>query len=200
MTEKEPRRVFLSYSYKDRQNPRLREILDQLTDRHGAQFWLWEDELLPGDSMITAVSDQINRATSVLIVVSRDSVTSGFGGVEWRIAQARAEARMLPTVVALRLDDVKTPELLAHLNIFDAQSNLEDLVPRWLKRCPSWSTTGWRVRRHGTSNGGTILTVSADVGARLVERYRHNPETLTTMDRREFEELVAEIFDRFGSP
>ena len=199
MTETEPRAVFLSYSYKDRGNPRLREIVRQLTDRHGARFLMWEDELVPGDSVIDAISSRIERAASVLIVVSRDSVTSRFGRVEWGIAQGIEAMRMSPTVVALRFDNVGIPEPLAHLNVYDAEGDLEDLVAQLAEALSL-------VKHHRLAefdittlqDGGTILTVSADVGARLVERYRDNPEALITMDRLEFEELVAEIFDRFS--
>ena len=199
MTKTKPRPVFISYSRKDRGNPRLREILRQLTDRHGARFWMWEDELVPGDSVIDAISGQIDRAASVLIIVFRDSATSRFGRVEWGIAQAREAMRMLPTVVALRLDNVEIPGPLAHLNVLDAEGDLEDLVAQLAEalslvehhRLAEFDITALQ-------DGGTILTVSADVGAQLVERYRDNLEALTTMDRREFEELVAEIFNRFG--
>ena len=199
MTETKPQPVFLSYCLEDRGNPRLREILRQLNDRHGARFWMWQDELVPGDSLIDAISGQIKRAASVLIIVSRDSVSSRFARVEWDIAQAREAMRMLPTVVALRLDNVEIPGPLAHLNVFDAEGDLERLVPQLAealslvkrRRLAEFDITALQ-------DGGTILTVSAEVGARLVERYRDNPEALATMDRREFEELVAEIFDRFS--
>ena len=154
--------------------------------------------MVPGDSVIDAISGQIYRAASVLIIVSRDSATSRFGRVEWGIALAREAMRMLPTVVALRLDNVEIPGPLAHLNVFDAEGDLEDLVAQLAEalslvehhRLAEFDITALQ-------DGGTILTVSADVGARLVERYRDNPEALTIMDRREFEELVAEIFNRF---
>ena len=199
MTETEPRAVFLSYSHQDRGNPRLREIVRQLTDRHGTQFLMWEDELVLGESVIDAISSRIERAASVLIIVSRDSVTSRFRRVEWGIAQAKEATRMLPTVAALRLDNVDIPEPLAHLDVVDAEGDLEDVVAQLAEALSL-------VKHHRLAEfdvttlqaGGTILTVSADVGARLVERYRDNPEALITMDRRKFEELVAEIFDRFG--
>jgi restriction endonuclease Mrr len=43
-----------------------------------------------------------------------------------------------------------------------------------------------------------VLAVSKLVEKHLVERFAANPESLRTMDRRLFEELIAEVFHRFG--
>ena len=45
---------------------------------------------------------------------------------------------------------------------------------------------------------GSILCVSQSVGRALVERFARDPESLRSMDRRLFEELVAELFLGFG--
>jgi HJR/Mrr/RecB family endonuclease len=44
----------------------------------------------------------------------------------------------------------------------------------------------------------TIITVSDLVGRRLVEHFLKHPEKMKTMDRRRFEELIAEVFAGFG--
>ena len=43
-----------------------------------------------------------------------------------------------------------------------------------------------------------IVVVNEQVGANLVKRFHKNPKAMRLMDRREFEELVAELFDGFG--
>lgn len=47
-------------------------------------------------------------------------------------------------------------------------------------------------------NGQSIIVVSDLFGSKLIEYFRKNPTELKLMNRRKFEELVAELFQGFG--
>lgn len=47
-------------------------------------------------------------------------------------------------------------------------------------------------------NGATIIQVSSLVSEKLVQYFLANPSYLQTMNHRDFEELIAEVFDGFG--
>lgn len=49
-----------------------------------------------------------------------------------------------------------------------------------------------------SSNSSSIIVVSSLFDSKLVQYFQNNPEAMKTMDRRNFEELVAEIFYGFG--
>lgn len=47
-------------------------------------------------------------------------------------------------------------------------------------------------------DGKTILNVSKEIDEKLIEYFRQHPHELKSMNRRLFEELIAEIFSGFG--
>ena len=46
--------------------------------------------------------------------------------------------------------------------------------------------------------GKAILEISSNIDARLIEYFRQNPERMYNLSPRQFEELIAELFDGFG--
>jgi len=47
-------------------------------------------------------------------------------------------------------------------------------------------------------SGSSIIVITELFGSKLIEYFKRHPDELKTMDRRKFEELIAELFDSFG--
>lgn len=63
---------------------------------------------------------------------------------------------------------------------------------------PEVSTSGHAFDIDRPIAGSTILVVSEFVGKALIEHFHQHPQDLRRIDRRRFEELVAELFHGFG--
>lgn len=91
--------VFISHSSKDKSF--VRKLSKRLTD-DGFRIWLDEKELLVGDSLPTKISDAVNRAMVVLIVVSSAALKSRWLSFELNKATNRmiqGECRVIPLVI-----------------------------------------------------------------------------------------------------
>jgi TIR domain len=121
--------VFLSHSHKDRD---VAKRLAQDLTKEGIEVWLDEWEILVGDSIAQRVQQGLSQVDFVTLLLTEDSVASGWVEKEWQsqigLEAERKQIRVLP----VRGDTCEIPALLrdrryADLNP-DYQSGLYDLV------------------------------------------------------------------------
>jgi hypothetical protein len=113
-------KVFISYSHADA------KFVKKLDIRlHKAKFdtWLYEKDVLVGDSVIDKVSEAIDDARATIIVVSAFSVTR-----PWlRYELARATERMIQgqcRVLPVLIGDIEAPSMIGHLLYADCRKSL----------------------------------------------------------------------------
>ena len=81
-------KVFISYSSKDASE--ARRLARELT-RHNVKTWIDEYEILPGDSIKKKISDGIRQSDFLIVIVSKNSLSSDW--VRFEIEQAFAKNR-----------------------------------------------------------------------------------------------------------
>lgn len=92
-------KVFISHSSADK--PFVRRLSNAI-EASGYQTWLDEKELVPGDPLAKRISEAIDRARVVLVVVSSSSIASRWLAFELNHATDRmvkGECRVIPVVV-----------------------------------------------------------------------------------------------------
>lgn len=97
--------IFISHSSEDK--PFVRRLAKVL-EYHGFKVWLDEKDLLIGDGLTKSISQAIQRAKVIIIVISKAALVSGWVNFELMHAATRmiqGNCRLVPVV----LDDVEPP-------------------------------------------------------------------------------------------
>lgn len=163
------------------------------------KLWLDEEQILDGDPLFATLQAAIHAADYVLHVVSARSVRSPWTNHEAMMALADQASRQQPRILVVRIDDVPMPFDPAHLAFVDLvrdyDAGFQSLLSAFLVQ-PGRLLARFAI--DATYKRRTIIQVSDWVGQKLVGYFAKHPQELTTMNRRLFEELVAELFQGFG--
>jgi TIR domain len=125
--------VFLSYSWQDRR------YADALRDRlqyAGLHVWDPERQLLPGSNWLIETGRALERADSVVFLISEDAFRSPWAAkeVEYAIGKRRLEGKVVPVLLSR---SVRTPWILDEIEQVDATgrpaSEVADEIARKLK-------------------------------------------------------------------
>jgi len=196
-----PRRpvVFLSYSHEDEEHALFRRMMIDLDSTPGIRYWIDRQEIRAGDSLMAKLEEGIDEADFFLLVISKNSARSRWATQEFFLAynsQLRdQELKILP----VRIDDVQLPPQVRDLVVLDLFRNYDhglQMLLRTILQKKGESLAQFPIDQ--TYDRTTIITVSDLIGQKLVEYFARHPEEMRTMDRRKFEELIAEVFDGFG--
>lgn len=165
----------------------------------GIRYWIDRQEIRAGDSLMAKLEEGIDEADFFLLVISKNSARSRWATQEFFLAynsQLRdQELKILP----VRIDDVQLPPQVRDLVVLDLFRNYDhglQMLLRTILQKKGESLAQFPIDQ--TYDRTTIITVSDLIGQKLVEYFARHPEEMRTMDRRKFEELIAEVFDGFG--
>lgn len=115
-------KVFMSHSSKDR--PFVRRLSEDLR-KVGHEPWLDEWEIKVGECIASKISHGINEADYAVLVLTPDSIKSGWVGREWKSLYwseiQEAEVKLLP----LLLRKCEIPRLLRSIRYADFTSQYE---------------------------------------------------------------------------
>lgn len=199
-----PRRnVFLAFSEEDRKRRVFRRLLEDLRPHFGpasgSRLWADTDETMIREDVPLRMMGVIAEPDFIILVLSRRSAQSPWARHEFRLgyeAQRRREDfRFLPVVI----DRTELPDFVAAAPFVDLAKDYAHGLSRILQAVnppAGESIVSFDVGR--VRDDSTIIGVSSFLSDRLVEHFRRYPEELKRIDRRKFEELVAELFDAFG--
>lgn len=114
--------VFISYSSKDASE--ARRLARELT-RHDVRTWIDEYEILPGDSITQKISEGIRQSDFVIVLLSRNSLSSDW--VRFEIGKAFAKNREASSIrlIPVRIDDSPIPEYLKDVRYVDLTANYD---------------------------------------------------------------------------
>lgn len=196
-----PRRpvVFLSYSHEDENHDLFRRFIRDLDSTPGIRYWIDRQEIHVGDNLMEKLQEGIDEADFFLLVISENSARSRWATQEFFLAynsQLRDQERK---ILPVRIDNVPPPSQVLDLEVIDLFRDYDQSLQRLLQTI--LQTTGDSLAQFPidqTYDRTTIITVSDLIGRRLVEYFARHPQEMKSMDRRKFEELIAEIFDGFG--
>jgi hypothetical protein len=120
---KRPYAAFLSHAHADKPLvDRLARWLKKVAD---VRVWYDSDELPAGSQIAGHLPDAIVRCRSMIIVLSRASVRSGWVNEEYNVAVAeRARSRGF-RIIPIRIDDCEVPGFLQTTKWIDASAGLD---------------------------------------------------------------------------
>jgi formylglycine-generating enzyme required for sulfatase activity len=114
--------VFLSYSSVDQHWARR---LKKALERRGLTVWLDQDEIPPGALFVEALEQGLRESKAVALIVSPESLASGWVKEEYSraVALARSPHAALPLIPILLRDVKELPGFLANRNFVDFRDN-----------------------------------------------------------------------------
>jgi HJR/Mrr/RecB family endonuclease len=195
-----PPTVFVSYTHKDRGHPTLKRLLDDLSFRARVSVWIDSDRVAPGSSIRDVLTTGIDTSDYFLYVVSAGTAERGWAGEELHIAYAKQAKDRRLRIIPVVIDQIShPPRFLDGVEFIDLTENYESgykaLVLlfglQYTERLADFDLGALAPK-------SDIIQVCQQFDARLVESLRRNLSDLHALGHREFERLVAEIFDGFG--
>lgn len=110
-------KIFLSHSSKDK--PFVRRLASDL-NRNGVRVWFDEQELSPGDSLVSKVERGLDTSMVVVVVISQNSVNSNWVRSELNYALDRQSAKAEGMrIIPVKIDDAETPLFLKAIYYVD---------------------------------------------------------------------------------
>jgi hypothetical protein len=198
-TRKLPRgpSVFLSYSHADRDHPLLNRLTDDLVGK--VDLWVDAQTIQLGQPILSLVEGAIQSSDYFIYVVSRSTSQRSWANSEFHLAYAGQVRKQGVKIIPILIDQVPPPPLIAGITAIDFTTSYSEGLADLLRALapPTGSLLAqFAVDRAAPS--GPIIDVATAVDKKLIEHFAQHPEGLRTIDRRRFEELVAELFVGFG--
>lgn len=173
--------------------------MKDLDSTHGIRYWIDRHEIRAGDSLMKMLAEGIDDSDFFVIVVSRNSLDSRWSTQEFFLAYGSQLRDQQPKILPILIDDVPVPPLLRDFKTYDLFREYDTVLQtlfQTILQPIDMSLAQFPIDE--TYDRTTIITVSDLVGRRLVEHFTQHPEEMKTMNRRKFEELIAEVFYGFG--
>jgi TIR domain len=156
--------VVLSYA---REDVRRAQMLSQLLEDNGLTVW-WDDRLVPGDEFRRVIEKEIEKAKSVIVLWSPNSVESN-----WVLGEAQT-AYELNKLVPIKIGECKLPieyRAIHTPDVYRSKAELDKLAQMLSEKCST------QLPRGATSEPSTAAKVkfsdksSADFLSKLSEPF-----------------------------
>ncbi|MEM6485564.1 MAG: toll/interleukin-1 receptor domain-containing protein [Pseudomonadota bacterium] len=123
-------RVFVSHSSADKDFVRV--LVGELQDA-GVDTWFDEQQLSPGDSIVSGISGGLSDTDYLLVVLSKNSVQSNWVTAELNAALMLQLSDGGTTVIPVVIDDCDIPVLLRDIVYADFKASFTDAMRRVLE-------------------------------------------------------------------
>jgi hypothetical protein len=122
--------VFLSYNWQDRE---FAHALRERLNASGLKVWDPERQLLPGSNWLIETGRALERADSVVFLISNETLRSPWAvkEVEYAVGNQKFEGMVVPVMLST---DVKMPWILNKLKLVDATGRKPDEVADEISR------------------------------------------------------------------
>lgn len=194
--------VFLSHSYSDK-NPVKERLIKDLSglNQHGIDIWRAETNIIAGTDIMAEISKAIQESDYFLQILSDRKGSWINAEIEMAVASQIAKQN-LKIITAITAGHANSQTLLgqgARGLVINFSGDYDDAFRYLIENIrPNVSDTIIKFDLQSSLKTEPIIVVSNKVNAQLIDYFSKHPHELKTIDRRLFEELVAELFDGFG--
>jgi hypothetical protein len=191
--------VFLSYAYADREHRVYQRFVRDLKNDGRIRLWDGFEEIRVGDSAMRVMQEAIEKADFHLYIVAPTEARGNYTKQEMYLGYAHQLRKQRATIIPVLIDDREIPDILQTLPCVDLTENYQRALHELMEllvNAGQQPIADFELDTVGRDR--SIMEVTGIVGAKLVEYFARHPDELKSMDRRKFEELVAELFSGFG--
>ena len=189
--------IFLSSNSVDRYNPLIKKLIYEL---QSAGFLMWRNDLFltPGQNWTEQISKAISKSRFFLFILSKN--TSKLAITELRLALTQQFRKQNYFIIPVKIDNTPIPNQLKNLffaDLKDYRNAVDQILQRILKEDQKTDFVNFEIDKIQNDHS-SIIQISDTVNEKLIKYFYNNPNELKRIDRRLFEELIAELFHGFG--
>ncbi len=197
--------IFFSWSQKIRNYPVVQRFVNDLRTIPNISLWIDSEQNLWGKNLMDVIGKAIQNSDFFFQIIDKDSSATNWSNIEYTVAysnQLTQQNLKIIKIVVSKDNEISSGMLgsgfagvVIGLNENDYQNgysailqvlnigNKDHLIDFQLDKI-----IGQR----------TIIDISSQINDKLIEHFSKNPNDLKLIDRRIFEELIAELFYGFG--
>ncbi len=197
--------IFFSWSQKVRNYPVVQSFVNDLRTIPNISLWIDSEQNLWGENLMDVMGKAIQNSDFFFQIIDKDSSATNWSNIEYQFAysnQLTQQNLKIIKIVVSKDNEISSGMLgsgfagvVIGLNENDYQNgysailqvlnigNKDHLIDFQLDKI-----IGQR----------TIIDISSQINNKLIEHFSKNPNDLKLIDRRIFEELIAELFYGFG--
>jgi hypothetical protein len=197
--DKEINKVYLCYGKDDSTSKLYREFFHELKrQRHIYNFNTWmggEERILKTKKI--EMPKGIQWANFFVPIISKKTVKSKWIKMQFDYAYKRHYERKLK-ILPVKIEDVELPKYMNSMSYVDLSKNFQEGL-NYLLRIVEFKTKEI-IAEFDTDTeykDGNIIKVTSFVNLALINHFKKYPNELKCIDRRKFEELIAEFFNGF---
>lgn len=194
-----PPTVFVSYTHADHAHPTFKQLNDDLMFRAKVNVWIDSQQVKPGESIARVVEDGIASSDYFLYVISKHTAQAGWALREFELAYSLQERERKLRIIPVLVDPVSVSFPISGLKYIDLTTNYENGYRSLCIALGLGYSEQMGVLDLGNLEPSTgVIEVCRFFDERYLEALRKNPNDMRHLSSRDFEKLVAEIFDGFG--
>ncbi len=191
-------KVFISYSHNSSNNPILKQLLSDLK-RNQIEYWIDSEQLSEGANIFSNIESAIADSDFFLYMISRDIISANFVGLELGFARSNQFTTKKPIIIPIKIETTQTLGSVQDVMYLDLWKNYEKGLESLLR--VFYVNDDSRIAEfkiENTTDKTSIIDISSFTERKLIEHFLKYPDDLKLIDRRKFEELIAEVFFGFG--
>lgn len=192
--------IFLSYSYADK-GVSVERLIRDLRNVPNIVLWEAEQQIENGEPIFQSISKAISECDYFINIPSFHK--SHWVDIELQLAYADEVKNQNLKIITCEFRNVNSQEKIigrGHRGVVINFGLNYDLAFAELTRYIIVNSASSLISfdLDTSINRQTIIDISSNINEKLIAYFANHPENLKRMDRRLFEELVAELFNGFG--
>lgn len=198
-------KLFLSWSLQVRELEITQRFLKDLNAIQGIELWKDDEQISPGDNFVEIIDKGIKESDYFIQLISQEQTKTKWANLEYGIAYAEQLRKQNLKIIKIIISERENidSEMIAigslgtviRLGMKNYKKGLL-LVLQALNLDAEKSLVTFQLDE--IFNDRTIIDISSEVNEKLIQYFSSNPNELKVINRRLFEELIAELFYGFG--
>lgn len=199
MNDKNINRVYLCYtmdSFKSKTFDRFVHEFKEKRHIYSFNTWMGGEERNKGS--IKKIPEGIRWANFILFLLTENSAKNKYLKNQFEFAYKRQFQGDLK-ILSVKMDNLITPDYLKDFPYIDLINNYKsglELLFKTVEHSEKEKIISFDLNPEQKRKN--IITISNEVSKKLIEHYIRYPDELKKIDRRRFEELIAELFYGFN--
>lgn len=198
-------RIFFSWSQNVRSYPVIERLVNDLRAITEISLWIDSEQNLWGKNLMEEMSKAIQESDYFLQIIDKDSADTNWAKTEYQVAYSKQlieQNLKIIKIVVSKNNEISSGKLgsgfagvVIGLNNNDYQKGYKTIL-QVLNIGHKESLIDFQTDR--IIGHRTIIDISSQINDKLIKHFAKHPNELKQINRRLFEELIAELFDGFG--
>jgi len=198
-------KIFFSWTQNVRKYRVIERLVNDLRTIPDISLWIDSEKNLQGKSLLSIIAEEIQDSDYFFQIIDRDSPDSNWSNVEYQVAYSNQLTKQNLKIIKI---------VVAKDNERNSVKLVSDFFGVVIGLSNNDYQNGYRAILQVLNIGNqdhlidfqvdkiighrTIIDISSQINDKLFKHFFNHPNELKQIDRRLFEELIAELFSGFG--